>query len=766
MQISESQRIILLARRAVRYRKRLILLGLVIGLVPVILINLLQQPIYEASTSLVFDEISTPVPSPDGDVTRDVLLSNRLEELSSLAFAHDIAVALPPAVRGSYPLPETISGGDTLGAIAWSLHEAIVPAPVRTSNVIRISVQLPDPVLAANVANTAAQVFRDRNDRIKREGVGGVRRFIEQQMEHARDVLDSSEVALRNYKETNRITSFDGEANELLRRTTEAEVLHNQARANRGAAEERLASIQQTLRQQKLDFVPTVTGSSSPAVARLRDRLVELQSQAVELKVQGYPATHPKLVQLDQAIEETKRSLTDEATKLAAGAGIADPIAELQRYTSDATQLQIEIESSKAQEAALQKVIDNYDSSLGQLPEKEFRLVRLTRERDVNHKIYTMLLEKLEEARISEAGKIPAMRILDTAFPPPDPIRPRQKLNLLLGILVGSLLGGGVAFAVEALKGGVDSEEELEKLTGWSVLASIPRMEHPPDASGAATAAGIPHSKSQEKRHARALISQLQPESGAAEAFRILRTRLLFRGSGRECRSILVTSVGPGDGKSTSVANLAIAMAGSGQHVVLVDTEVRRPVQHELFGVARSPGMTDVLRAIAAAPASPVRQSAVPAPHPHNASWREATEDDGGAAVAEPAERFNGMDAATRHTQIAGLDLIPTGERVDNAEDRLVLALPALRELIGRLTTTHDVVLLDAPPLLLVHDAALLAGLVDGVIFVVSSERADAELLGRAKKLLTDAKANVLGVVLNHVDPERVYGYGKYYSQH
>jgi len=73
---------------------------------------------------------------------------------------------------------------------------------------------------------------------------------------------------------------------------------------------------------------------------------------------------------------------------------------------------------------------------------------------------------------------------------------------------------------------------------------------------------------------------------------------------------------------------------------------------------------------------------------------------------------------------------------------------------------------LDAPPLLLVHDAALLAGMVDGVIFVVSSQRADAELLGRAKKLLADAKANVLGVVLNHVDPERVYGYGKYYSKH
>ena len=100
----------------------------------------LRRGRYEASTSLVFDEVTKPVPSPNGDVTRDVLLSNRLEELGSLAFAHDIATALPPAVRANYPLPEgPIANGDTLGAIAWSLHEAIVAAPVRTSNVIRIS---------------------------------------------------------------------------------------------------------------------------------------------------------------------------------------------------------------------------------------------------------------------------------------------------------------------------------------------------------------------------------------------------------------------------------------------------------------------------------------------------------------------------------------------------------------------------------------------------------------------------------------------------
>jgi tyrosine-protein kinase Etk/Wzc len=739
MHRTDSDRIIASLRRVLRKRKLVVLGGLVLALLPALIINAVQTPLYEATTSIVFDEIAPPVPAATEDVSRDILLSNRLEELSSYSFAEDIAAALPRAERRRFSMPEEPPPDlDTLTVIAEKIHKSILSSPVRNSNVVRLAVRLPEARLAAVVANTAARVFQERNDRIKREGAGGVRRFIEEQLVRTRTQLDAAEEGLRSYKQANRITAFDSEAQEVLRRTTEAEVLYNEARADRGAAQEKLAAIEKTLARHKRELVPSVTAASSPTVLRLRERLGELQSQYVELKLQGYPPTHPKMTQLDQAMEETKKSLTDEATKLASGSALADPIAQMQQYATEAAALQIDIESSKAQETALRHVIDDYDTQLGRLPEKEFQLARLTRERDVSHKIYTMLLEKLEETRIAEAEKLPSIRILDRALVPKDPVRPRKKLNLALGGLLGMLLGAGVALGLEFLRGGVESESELEARTGWPVLGSIPRIDRV--SSRALAQLSGPEDSPENRKLRRGLITRIEPDSAAAEAYRLLRTGLQFRGTNGAWRTLLVTSVGPGEGKSTTVANLAIALATSGKRVVVVDGEVRRPVQHALFAVPRAPGLTDVLGAMEGA----ARRDG------DTSGWAASNGD---------------LAGVLRPTGIDRLHVLPTGSPISDRADRLANALPLIGTLLSHLNSRHDFVVVDAPPLLLVHDATLLARVADGVLFVVSSPRADAELLMRARRVLEGAGAHVLGAVLNHADPARIHGYGRYYSR-
>jgi polysaccharide biosynthesis transport protein len=764
MQASDSQQFTTILKRILRYRKRIVLLGLIVGLLPAIAFNQLQTPVYEAATSMVFDEVAAPVPSGTDDVSRDILLSNRLEELSSYAFAQEIAASLPSPLRQRFAMPEDAPAPiDTLAVAAKQIQDNLLASPVRNSNVVQVAVQLPDARLAAAVANAAARVYQDRNDRIRRQGVGGVRRFVEEQMERTRSQLDSSEAALRNYKEANHITSFDSEAQEVLRRNTEAEVLYNEARANRGAAEEKLAAVQQTLAKQKQDLVPSMTEASSPAVVRLRERLGELQSQYVELKLQGYAPTHPKMADLQQAIDETKRNLTEEATKLASGSGIADPLAQMERYATDAASLLIDIESFKAQENALKRVIDGYDTALGRLPEKEFQLARLTRERDVNHKIYTMLLEKLEETRIAEAERLPTMRILDTAPVPKTPIRPRKPLNLMLGLFLGALLGGGTAFGLESLRGGVESELELQRLTGWKPLGSIPRIDRVSSRTLRKLSEGGSDTH-ENRRLQRGLITLLEPESGPSEAFRMLRTSLQFQGVGSSCRTLLVTSVGPGDGKSTTLANLAIGFAALGDPVVVVDAEVRRPVQHSLFGVPRAPGLTDIL--LGAEQAAP-RPAALPARRESDKAgvggWREATAERT-ATLAEVELPAGLLAGGLRPTRVPNLSILTTGQLVPNPGDRLVTALPFLRAVVRQLRDEFPVVLVDAPPLLLVHDTAYLAKLCDGVLFVVSSHRAERDLLARARERLETSGANVLGTALNSVDPGRVYGYDTYYG--
>lgn len=737
---ADSDRIVDTLRKVVRRRKLWLAGGLAAALLPVLILNAVMTPLFEATTSLVFDEIAPPVPAATEDLSREILLSNRLEELGSFSFAQDIVTSLAPEDRKRFTLPDPMPAGvDTLVIVTEYVQKSLLSSPLRNSNLVRITVRLPEARLAAAVANAAARVFQERNDRIRREGAGGVRRFIEQQLERTRAQLDSAEQALRGYKQENRITVFDSEAQEVLRRTTEAEVLYNEARTSRGAAEEKLIAIQSTLAKQKQDLIPSVTAASSPTVVRLRERLGELQAQYVELKLQGYPLTHPKMAQLDLTIEETKRNLTDEATKLAAGSGVADPIAQMQKYATDAAALEIDIESSKAQEAALRRIIGDYDIELGRLPEKEFQLARLTRERDVTHKIYTMLLEKLEESRIAEAERLPTIRILDAARVPEEPVWPRKRLNLALGTLLGLLLGTGAGLVLEAYRGGVESETELERRTGWPVLGSIPRLDR---VSTRSELEG-PSDTAADRRLRRGLIAHLEPDSGGAEAYRILRTSLHFRGVGDRVRTLLVTSVGPGDGKSTTVANLAVEIAATGQRVVVVDGEVRRPVQHAIFAVAREPGLTDVLAA-----ANGDRSPASVSGEPTNRGFSTEI-----------------LDAALRPTGIEGLNILPSGTPAENRGNRLVVSFLALESMLAALRSNHDVILVDAPPLLLVHDAGLLARLVDGVLFVVSAHRADDELLSRARQILERADATVLGAVLNHADPARVYGYGKYYSR-
>jgi len=201
----------------------------------------------------------------------------------------------------------------------------------------------------------------------------------------------------------------------------------------------------------------------------------------------------------------------------------------------------------------------------------------------------------------------------------------------------------------------------------------------------------------------------------------MLRTNLQLANLGKGNRTILVTSVGPGEGKSTTVSNLAASLAAGGRRVLLVDAELRRPVQHTIFGVDRAPGLADAL-----------------------GSNRK-------------------LSALVRPSGVANLDLITTGTPLPNPGDFLATALPRfIAEIQALRGGHHDVLLLDSPPLLLIHDTVLLGTLVDGVVFVINANRRSPEGLQRARSILDGSGAKVLGVVLNYVEP--LASYKRYYG--
>jgi uncharacterized protein involved in exopolysaccharide biosynthesis len=184
MQHSDSEQILSRLGRIIRRRKLLMILSFVIIVGPIAIYNQITTPIYQSSTTVVFDEVSAPVQSFEFDFSREIVTANRLEEFTSFSFAKDIADALDVETLQRFPYPEEAPEGfDPMGFVVTTVQESITAFSVRASNVVRINVQMQDPELCAAIANTAARVFQERSYRIKHEGTSGVRRFIESQLE-------------------------------------------------------------------------------------------------------------------------------------------------------------------------------------------------------------------------------------------------------------------------------------------------------------------------------------------------------------------------------------------------------------------------------------------------------------------------------------------------------------------------------------------------------------------------------------------------------
>ncbi|HMB71031.1 MAG TPA: hypothetical protein VKU85_17070, partial [bacterium] len=314
MSNNETEQILGQLRRTLTRQKWLIAACVGLVLAPVIVFNQTKDPTYEAATTLVFDELTGPTPTFHIDASREMRMANRVQELSSRAFAKEVAESLSPADRARFGIPaERPEGFDEDVWLTKRVGQSMVPTALRNTSLIRIIVQTHDPVLCAAVANRAAAVYAARNLRIRQEGVQGIRKFVEEQLERFRGQLDHSEQALRDYKKDSRMSSFQDHEQEILRRLTEAEVLYNEATTERAALEMRLATIEDKLQATRAELVPSVTDASDPWLRRLQERLVDLQLQYADLQVQDYDPSHPTLRQLARDIEATKASLSEEA---------------------------------------------------------------------------------------------------------------------------------------------------------------------------------------------------------------------------------------------------------------------------------------------------------------------------------------------------------------------------------------------------------------------------------------------------------------------
>jgi capsular exopolysaccharide synthesis family protein len=345
----------------------------------------------------------------------------------------------------------------------------------------------------------------------------------------------------------------------------------------------------------------------------------------------------------------------------------------------------------------------------------------LQRERDNTAKLYGTLLERTAQTDLTRALQMAFVRVVDDALVPRIPVSPRVQMALVLGGTLGLLLGLGIALTLEQLDRTVRGVEEAEAL-GVTILGVMPHIDD------GGQLQNVVYGRRKRRQAAAQLINRdlvvhTHPKSTVAECCRTIRTNLTFMSTDTPRKTIVVTSAGPREGKTTVAMSLAISLAQSGKRVLIVDTDLRKPRLHRALGVSLSKGITTVL-------------------------------------VGE-----HRLAEAIQTTSIQNLSLLASGPIPPNPSE--LLHTVQFRQLLDDLRPMFDQVIFDSPPLAAVTDAAIIAPQVDGVILVVHSERTTRDALRTALRQIRDVRSQLTGGVLNEVDLSgHAYGYSSYYYYH
>ncbi len=708
---------------AISFRRRwLILSCFSLILAGTLIITFTTPPVYESSTKIMLDEergIRKEVFEISSFVKQETMLKNQVEILRSRNLAEKVL--------------ETLLASDFRTEIlAWikarkipqdqeelleHLFRRVKISPVRETDIIEIKAQANRPQLAAFIANTVADKYYQQSLSASKGEITEVRQFLEAQLENVQKELKVSEEALKYYQKQEEVAALSEETKELVKQLAAFEGLYKEAQTEYEVYLRRLQSLKSQLSESKKHLVDNVGSISTPMITSLRQKLTELETIRAGYLAQGFSPEHPKLVETGQRLAEIKQKLAEEAGRVLSSDYLAeDPLAYSQDLFTQILQVEIELESRQARQQILAKIVSEYNAKLNALPDKSLMLARLERSAKVNENIFLMLKEKYEEAKIQEAGQIGMLRIVDPAYPASEPIKPKKKLNLLGGAILGIFLGWGLALLKERLDTSLKTMEELEQI-GHTVLANIPVIR----ARNGSRHRVSKHltEEQQAKQIASSLVTHFEPKSSVSEAYRTFRTNIQFAQLDKPVRTLLVTSAGPSEGKSTTISNLAITLAQQEIKTLLVDADLRKPVLHSVFGLNRDKGLTHYLMGKAS------------------------------------------LEQVIQATGIQKLSLISCGALPPNPAE--LLGSQKLKGFLERLKSDYEMVLFDSPPVMAVTDAVVLSTLIDGVVLVVSSGQTHRDSLRYSTASLKNVGANLLGVVLNKIKRESLYGSYHYY---
>jgi capsular exopolysaccharide synthesis family protein len=551
-------------------------------------------------------------------------------------------------------------------------------APVRSSKLISITVYSDDPKEAALLANTVAESYKTYRIETRREAtVKGLDVFEGQYLDESNQIQNAQQ-QIENLRRDLGISidQADSPGYTSSLTTEQLQTLHNQMIQDERAFMEQsnqLAQLKSFDNNRLRDVLPNVVNDS--ALAELLGKMHEAQQNIATLVI-DYNSTNNFRVTRVQALIDTLNHQIDD------------------RIAGILSSLDSQVIGKKAALDALTKSVE--DAKVKDMEESARFQPYYDAKRNLEQlrSMHNLLYSKIEAEKLdAEIPKTSMAQITDRAEPGKTPVKPNRPVNIVLGLVFGLIMGIGLAFFIEYLDTSVKTIDDVERTFNAPVLGVIPQN------------IGYLVDEGSESKH--------------AEAYRVLRTNLLFTRKEETLNTIVVVSAGAGEGKSTTTINLATVFAQAGNRVLIVDSDLRRPTLHKLFKVTNNLGLTNYL----------LKQN----------------------TIAEIVQT----------TGVPNLDFMASGKLPNSSMG--ILGSAQMKQMITELKQHYDYILFDSPPILGVSDASVLASEVDMVIQVIQYRRYPQPMTIRAKQMIEKVGGNLVGIVLNNINMSQDEGY-YYYS--
>lgn len=680
----------------------------------------LREPkIYEASATVMFDpnpprplgqKVEAVVEMGSGTIwdnheyyeTQYKLIQSMriaLAVVSDLGLAHDGGfLSNTPAGK---PAPSMDVGEDEAAQV---LRARLKVEPVRDSRLATIKLEDADPARAQRILSTLVDKYVELNLDDALTSTNQATEWLRGRLDNLKRDLESSEMALHDYKEDKSILSLslDDQSNMLREEMKQLNDALTMVKTKREEVAARSAELSK-IKAEDPKNLPASELLQNDVLKELRANYQTAIKERDALLGLGKGKNHPEVQSADSSVQTSKEALLRE-------------IRNIQKA------LESDLNVLKRQEAGLSTLFERAKKQALDLNLLEIEYNRLKRSKENNERLYSIVLERTKESELAKMLRVNNVRVVDRPLLPKAPVRPNIPKNISVGLLSGLVLGIVAALLRGLLDRTLKTPDDVERELGVTFLGLLPEISD-------GTALDPAYAKGSKRRRRGApeavtglpeLVVHEQPQSGIAEAARAIRTNLLFMSPDKPYKVLLVTSAAPAEGKTTVAACIAVAMAQAGKQVVLMDCDLRRPRLHRVFRKTNAVGVS--------------------------------------SALIEEVK----LDEIVFDTGIPNLKMIPAGPCPPNPAE--LLHSERFKDLLHQIANKFDRVIIDSPPVVPVTDAAVLSTLVDGTVMVVRAFKTTQDLGRHAMRMLGDVGSKKVGAVLNAVNFGRhEYKYSYYY---